>query len=172
VNLVNGIESNEQVTREELDTLWWAFNGVSTRTETAFAELPVGLAALDSAKELAGLVLMPPLPNTPFLLKRVLKEGRPPKDLEDQSLKDLMAQWDKEAAAHFLDTDTAAFVQGNPAVFPISWVCGRVAEGGSYVSDMKKMTGWDPAEKVGPNRLAFQCFQEKIAQQLYQNVTE
>lgn len=174
LHLANSIEANEQVTREELDTLWWAFNGTSTGTETSFADMPAGLVALDGATELSDLVLLPPLPNTPFLLSRVLKAGRRPEDLEEQSLKDLLGQWDKAAAERYVtdDENVANLVQGNPAVFPISWVCHRMAEDNSFLSDMKKATGWDPAGKIRPDRLAFQIFQEKIAQRLYENITE
>lgn len=173
-SLVNAIEANEQVTREELDTLWWAFNGVSTGADTSFADMPAALVALDSATELSELVLMPPLPNTPFLLKRVLKTGRQSQDLEEQCLKDLLAHWDKAAAERYLtdNEDLTALVQSNPAVFPISWICSRMAEGTSFLSDMKKVTGWDPAGKIGPDRLAFQAFQEKVAQGLYQQTIE
>jgi hypothetical protein len=174
VNLANAIEANEQVTREELDTLWWAFNGVSTGANTSFADMPTGLVALDSATELSELVLKPPLPNTPFLLTRVMKAGRRPQDLEEQSLKDLLGHWNKAAAERYVtvDEDVTALVQGNPAVFPISWVCYRMAGGTSFLPDMKKVTGWDPVGKIGPDRLAFQIFQEKVAQRLYQNIIE
>lgn len=173
-SLANGIEANEEVTREELDTLWWAFNGVSTGADTSFADMPVGLVALDGANELSELVLLPPLPNTPFLLKRVLKTGRRPQDLEEQSLKDLLSSWDKGAAERYVTNDEAvtAFVQGNPAVFPFSWACYRLAQDNSFLSDMKKVTGWDPAAKLEPERLAFQIFHEKVAQRLYQNTIE
>lgn len=174
LHLANSIDANEKVTREELDTLWWAFNGTSTGTERSFADMPAGLVALDGASELSKLVLMPPLPNTPFLLSRVLKMGRRPEDLEEQSLRDILGHWDKAAAERYVtdDENVAALVLGNPAVFPISWVCHRMAEDNSFLSDMKKATGWDLAGKIRPDRLAFQIFQEKIAQQLYENVIE
>jgi hypothetical protein len=174
LNLANSIEANERVTREELDTLWWAFNGTSTRTDMLFSDMPAGLVALDGATELSELVLMPPLPNTPFLLNRVLKTGRRPEDLEEQSLKDLLGHWDKVAAERNVtgDENIATLVKGNPAVFPISWVCHRMTEDNSFLSDMKKATGWDPAGKIKPDRLASQIFQEKIAQRLYENITE
>lgn len=173
-NLTNAIEQNEQVVREELDTLWWAFNGVSTGTDTSFPEMPMGLVALDSATELSDLVLMPPLPNTPFLLSRILKAGRAPQDNQEQSLKDLLGQWDAAAAKRYIEDDSnvAALVQNNPAAFPTSWVCYRLAEGATFLSDMKKATGWDPAWKLPPDRLAFQVFQEKVAQLLYQETIE
>lgn len=172
--LANAIEVNEQVTREELDTLWWAFNGISTGTEAPFADVTAGLVALDSATELSELVLMPPLPNTPFLLSRILKVGRKPQDLEEQSLKDLLSHWDKAAAERYLaDRENAStLILGNPAVFPMSWVCHRLAEGTSFLSDMRKVTGWDPAGKMRPDRLAFQVFQERVAQRLYENTLE
>lgn len=133
--------------------------------------MPPGLVALDSAAELSGLVLVPPLPNTAFLLSRLLKVARQAEDLEDQNLKDLLGQWDKVAAERYLtgDEQVTAFVQSNPAVFPLSWVCLRLIEGASFVSDMKKATGWDPAGKIRPDRLSFQAFQEKVALQLCQN---
>jgi len=170
-SLANAIEANEAVTREELDTLWWAFNGMSTGAGSAFVDMPPGLVALDSATELADLVLVPPLPNTQFLLSRVLKVGRQAQDLEDKNLKDLLGQWDTEAARRYVidDEQVTALVQHNPAVFPLSWVCLRIAEGASFLSDMKKATGWDPAGKIRPDRLAFQAFQEKVALYLYQN---
>jgi GTPase-associated system-like protein len=170
-NLANAIEANEAVTREELDTLWWAFNGVSTGAGTPFADMPPGLVALDSAAELSGLVLVPPLPNTAFLLSRVLKVSRQAKDLEDQNLKDLLGQWDKLAAKRYLtgDEQASTLVQSNPAVFPLSWICLRLIEGASFLSDMKKATGWDPAGTIRPDRLSFQAFQEKVTLQLCRN---
>ena len=80
----------------------------------------------------------------------------------------------KAAAERYVTDDehVAALVQANPAVFPISWVCHRLAEDNSFLSDMKKSTGWDPAGKIRPDRLAFQIFQEKVAQRLYQNIVE
>jgi len=169
-NLALAIEANEAVIREELDTLWWAFNGVSTGAGTPFADMPPGLVALDSAVELSELVLVPPLPNTAFLLSRVLKVARQAKDLEDQNLKDLLGQWDKVAAERYLtgDEQVTALVQSNPAVFPLSWVCLHLVEGASFLSDMKKATGWDPAGKIRPDRLSFQAFQEKVTLQLCQ----
>lgn len=174
VSFANAIASNESVNREELDTVWWAFNGISAATDTPFAEMSVADVALESAGELSKLVLMPPLPNTVFLLRRVLRTGREARDLEDQSLKEQLGRWSKGAAARFADLtklkeQSIGLAQANPGVFPLTWASTRMAHDESVFSDLRKATGWDPVAKLAPERLAFQAFQEKVSLQLCNN---
>jgi hypothetical protein len=172
--LVDAIEQNEAVDREELDTLWWAFNGASSATDRPFAEMRAGEAALRSAHELSELIVVPPLPNTRFLLRRVLTTGRPAEDLDGRGLREQISEWGNAAADQFLPKGdkVADLVRNNPAVFPVSWACQRTVDGATNLSEMKKITLWDPAAKVRPETLAFQAFEERIAQRLYQTFVE
>lgn len=174
VGLVDAIEQNESVTREELDTMWWAFNGASLVTGNTFAETSSGLAALASAADLSDLVVLPPLPNTRLLLRRVLRAGRSAQELKGRTLREQIAEWDKSTAEQFLPSvaKVTELVRSNPAVFPVSWACGRVADGQANLADMKKLTLWDPAASVLPETIAFQAFEEKVAQRLYENLVE
>jgi hypothetical protein len=172
LQLVRGISANEDIDREELDTLWWAFNGVLQKTEEIFADIPIATAALRAGVELADTVLTPPLPNTRFLLRRVLSTGRVTADLVQRPLRGLISEWDKVASADLVPDNpkTVELVRANPAILPLSWLCLRIAETDSNsLSDFKKATGWDPATKTTPATLAFQAFNERIAQRIHKD---
>jgi hypothetical protein len=168
-SLVNAIEHNQANDREEIDTLWWAFNGVSIDTGLAFSNLPLGVAVLRSAGELARLVKIPPLPSTKLLLSRAVASGRGEDALSEQPMRDVMKDWEPISAASFLSDDSPDdLVRNNPAIFPISWMCQRHKENGvPALNEFKKATGWDPTTKISPDKIAFQAFNELIAQRVY-----
>src|SRR5262249_59485 len=83
-------DRNAAIDREEVDTLWWAFNAFSRTAGQPFAELSVGDAAIRAGHELANLVLLPPLPSTKLLARRVLATGRDPKTLEQHPLREMI----------------------------------------------------------------------------------
>ena len=157
--------------REELDTLWWAFNGVHVSTDTTFSDMPMSVGALRAGVDLANTVLMPPLPNTRFLLQRVLATGRKPTDMVKRPLSDWMAGWDKALAGDLLPDNpkTLEFVRANPAVMPIAWACLRISEvDAQAVTGFMKATGWDPATKMTPLAVALQVFDERVAQRYHE----
>ena len=175
LQLAKRIADNEEINREELDTLWWAFNGVHHASDTDFSSMPVAIATLRAGADLADTVLTPPLPNTRFLLRRVLAADRRSADLAERPLRDLIGEWNKEAAADLIpeNTKTLEFVRANPAVLPLSWLCLQLTEtGGSVPADLIKTTGWDPVMMITPLSVAFQVFDERIAQRFHQDATE
>jgi hypothetical protein len=133
--------------------------------------MPAAIAALRAGVDLANTVLTPPLPNTRFLLRRVLAAGRRSADLAERPLRDLIGEWNKEAAADLIprNAKTLEFVRANPAVLPASWLCLQLTEtGGSVPAGYKKVTGWDPETKITPVSVALQVFDERIAQRLHE----
>jgi hypothetical protein len=171
INLARAADANAAMDREEIDTLWWAFNGVSRTTGKGFAEMTVGQAALCAGLELANLVMPPPLPNTKLLTRRVIMAGRAPKSLEEQPLRDMTAQWDSAVAAATVSENpkTAEFTQQNPAIFSLTWICHRICDGSMpSAAETKKATLWDMAFKAHPELLARQAFDERIAQRLHE----
>lgn len=168
-HMAHAIESNQRNDREELDTLWWAFNGLSRETGQPFADMPLGEVALRGASELTQLVKTPPLPNTKVLLRRAMAAGRGTDALGERPLRELIAECDLSAAASFLgDKPTDELIRSNPIVFPVSWMCQRLKESGTLPApDFKKATGWDTQSKISADKVAYQAFNEKIALKLY-----
>ena len=171
VGMARTADANAAIDREELGTLWWAFNGASETAGVQVTELDLGKAALLVGGELADLVLLPPLSTTKLLTRRLLATGRKPTTLNAQPLKELVANWDSDAAEAILSTNqkVAEFVRLNPAIFPVTWACLRIKETGSPpLGEFKKMTGWDPAGEFTASGLAQQAFDERIALRFYE----
>jgi hypothetical protein len=174
-NAIRALEKNAAIDREELDTLWWAYNGYSERLTCLFSEARIGISVVCCGAELADLVQLPPLPRMRHIVKRVLVGNRSKDDLAPLSLKDATKAWEvaSVSALNSSDQKIVSLIRQNPSLFPLSWSCLRFAESSgktAWVSELKKLCGWDPDQKLSPTAFAFQAFNERIAQRLYHQV--
>jgi GTPase-associated system helical domain len=170
IGIAQAADRNAAIDREEVDTLWWAFNAFSRTAGQPFAELSVGDAAIRAGHELANLVLLPPQPSTKLLARRVLATSRDPKALEQHALRDMIGHCTDSTAAAISPTNSqvADLVRLNPTIFPFSWVFQRAKESSSAPALEKKLTSWDPVLKAPPELLARQSFEEQVALRLYE----
>lgn len=171
--MTTAIDANAALDREEVNVLWWAYNGISKTLDKPFSEIPIGGSIICAGAELAGLCLLPALPNLRQLVRRVVRTNRDPADLSQRSFKDYVNQWkDGVEKAFNIKGDVADFVRLNPTVFPLSWSCLRIADdaGSGWLSELKKVSGWDPNVKLAPESYAIQAFNERVAQRVYESM--
>jgi hypothetical protein len=168
--MTTAIDANAALDREEVNVLWWAYNGISKTSDQPFCEMQIGGSVICAGAELANLSLLPALPNLRQLVRRVVRANRNVADLADRSLKDYANHWkDGVEKAFNIKGDVADFVKLNPSIFPISWSCLRIADdaGSAWLSELKKVSGWDPNVKLAPETYALQAFNERVAQRVY-----
>lgn len=174
--VIETLEENARIDREEIDALWWAFNRFSTIEQTAYPRLPTGLAALCCGLELGNMTLLPHWPNMPALAARMLGEGRSKQDMTEKALADFVAEWTSgSVAALAAPSDKgAAFVRSNPTLLPLSWGCLLQTEhnNSSWLGELKKRASWDAQKRISAESIASQVFIERVARRLMADCEE
>jgi hypothetical protein len=170
-NAVEALDRNATLDREELDVLWWTYNGYCEVLNQPYLRLSASLCALCCGAELAGMIAYPPPPRIRHLLSRVLHYGRDKRDLSPSPLGDHLKTLTSNAVALLrpFKPEVAEVVRANPVLFPLSWSCLRYAESDGefgWLGELRTLTGWDPAEKYEPIEIAGQIFNERTAQSI------
>ncbi len=166
------LRQEADVNREELDVLWWLYNGFSRTFDRPVVGLPSGVAALCCGAELADRVITPPLNNIRQMVLQAIDKKRKKSELSAQPLEKMVGQWDDKTWNLLAPSDTGLgqLTQDFPAVLPLSWLCLRLSQSQGapgWNEEFKLKTGLDPARTYTPAELALQAFNERVAQRIY-----
>jgi hypothetical protein len=169
---IENLEQNAAMDREELDVLWWLHNGFSETVDQPLVALAPGVAALCCGAEVANQVITPPLETVRQMVLHASEKGREKSELSELPLEQMVGQWEDRIWNLLAptDSDLRQVAQDFPALFPLSWLCLRLRDSqgtSGWNQEFTLKTGLDPTQSYRPGRIAFQAFNERVAQRIY-----
>jgi GTPase-associated system helical domain len=169
------VERKQDADREELDVLWWLYNGFSEEMKLALVDLKPSEAAICCGVEVADIVLPPPIDSIPSMAMQAIVKGRKKADLVTKPFNEMVREW-REGIAELLapsDGDLMEMVRGYPAILPLSWLCLRLSESegtSEWEKEFEKKTGISPSLHYEPTRVAVQALNERVSQRIYRSL--
>ena len=169
---IKNLEQNAAMDREELDVLWWLYNGFSETVDQPLIALAPGAAALCCAAEVVNRVISPPLETVRQMVLHASEKGRKKSELSALPLEQIVGQWEDRIWNLLAptDADLGQLAQDFPALFPLSWLCLRLRDSqgtSGWNQEFTLKTGLDPTQSYRPAKIAFQAFNERVAQRIY-----
>lgn len=166
---IKSLEQNAAMDREELEVLWWLYNGFSETIERPLIELAPGTAALCCGVEMANRVMAPPLDSVRQMAFQTAGKGRVGSELSARPLAQIVEDWEERIWDLLAPTESRVkgTIRNFPAPFPLSWLCMRLidSQGASgWDQEFRLTTGLDPTHRYQPGNIAVQAFDEQIAQ--------
>lgn len=158
--VVKGLHDEMLKDREELQALWWSFGGYSLKARKLFAELDPTTAAILAGVELASIVSPPASVGMAALVHRSTLAAGP----EDKALKvvDLLGSATSTAWESLVTSGTQAdLIRAHSAVFPVSAIAARHAEGRPIAEAIRDVGSLSEAMEIKPTALANQVFAER-----------
>ncbi len=159
------------IDRDELEVLWWIYNGRSRLFSKALADLPAYDVAFAGAIELVDSGLCPaPTSVNDIVLGFVARAAQRPRS-PGKSLRTIIAAWPVEIVSSLLpvDDDEKSLVSKWPKALPLTWIAGKVAASGvttGWEQEFASRTGMSADLKITPDSLANQMFTERTSQRL------
>ena len=169
--VIQEIHHNDEINREELETLWWLFADYSDIENKAFDQLSVAGAALSAGIELAERSLLPPANSASGMIKRATENRRKAEDLVPLKLQDLAGGWSAAMSGRFSSAAMPAdtLVASYPVLLPVTAMCTRLAKDGKTaktLKDAKDLTLLSGTHQLTPTEWGQQIFREKILQRM------
>lgn len=165
------IDRQNAADREELDVLWWLYNGFSEIVNQPLIALSPAIAAICCGAEIADKVLLPPLESVRQMVLQATERGRKRSALVAVPLTEIAAEWKEKILSTLIPTNTGPqeIIKRFPPLFPLSWLCSRLQESqGSpgWSQEFKLKTGIPASQSCEPGKIAMQAFNERIAQRV------
>lgn len=166
------IERQAAADREELEVLWWLYNGYSEELKKPLVNLKPGAAAISCGVEVADRVVVPPLGSIRQMVLQAADKNRKQADTVAKPLRELIEQWEPEISSLLMpsDGDAQQLLREYPALLPLSWLGLRLHEGGhaaGWNQEFEAKTGAPLSHPHKPAALAVQAFNERVARRLY-----
>lgn len=169
---LRALDQRTRSDREELEVLWWLYNGYSTVLGKPLAELPADVAALACGSEVGARVLLPPVPGVAPMVADGAGRGRKKPELAAKKLAKLAAGWDAPVRQLLVPEEKASadLARTAPPLLPLTWLTMRLEESdgaAGWEKEFSRKTGLSPELELTPPALAAQVFREKVAQRIY-----
>lgn len=166
VNAFNSLNNEAAKDREELELLWWMFNGYSSKLQQPLATLQVDIAAVACGVEMAMRVLLPASSATAAMVEDAIARDRKSAQLSEKPIEECVAKWKQQAFDCLKpdDEEQRKFASAHPALFPLTWAAMRLEDSGGTVKwdgELSLKTGLDPKLVVTKAKLARQAFHER-----------
>ena len=173
------VEQQGQMDREELEVLWWLYNGTSERLGGPIRSLPASVAAFAIGREVADRVIPPSLAGVGELVSHAVARDRTSAQLKAKPLGRIVADLDEPSRKLLLPTEeqkeTRALIRNSAPSLPLSWLCLRLEESGGatgWESEFRTKTDLQADQEFTPAQLASQSFNERVAQRVYAQLVE
>jgi len=170
------LASASEIDREELEVLWWIYNGTSMTMSKPFSELSPYEAAFAASLELTDRAMCPAHASLKSvahgLVTRVDKKtstGKTLKAIVSECSNDLMAALVPKSS------EVNPIVQHCPKLLPLTWVAMKVTDAGvakGWESEFELRTGLRASLKLTPATIVEQIWAERTAQRLLQPLCE
>lgn len=171
--LIEGLEREHQSDREELEVMWWLYNGYSDRLGKQLKPATVFLAATAIGCEIADRVAPPATVGLNELVAQAAVRDRTAAQSKAKSIDKIVAELGDTGRRLLLpDAEhVRKFAQRTGALLPLTWLCMRLEESqgvSGWEAELQSKTGLTAERELTPNELAAQVFAERQAQRVYQ----
>lgn len=171
--LLQGLQKQQESDREELEVMWWLYNGYSEHLGQHFKSLRPHLAAAAIGSELADRISPPATTGLTELVIQATVRDRAPAQLKAKPIAKVVVDLGNSGRRLLLPSteQVRKLVQSRAVLFPLSWLCVRLEESqgvGGWEAELQSRTGLASDHEMTPADLAAQVFAERQAQRVYQ----
>jgi hypothetical protein len=150
--------------REELELLWWMFNGYSNALSKPVDKLSVDEATVACGTELATRAILPPSAALAAMVEDAVARSRTATQLAAKPLQQCVSRWTAEIQnCVALDSKQTSFAKNHPLIFPFTWIVIRLKESGGaarWNDEFTARTGLAQTMELSKAQLARQVFFE------------
>lgn len=174
LGLIKGLDKQREQDREELEVMWWLYNGFSVRLGKLVAfPTPSLQAAMAVGCEIADLVNPPATAGIRELVGAATARDRTSAQLKAKPIAKVLSDLGVIGRELLLPVDLSVgkFVLGAGVLLPLTWLCIRLDDSGGatgWEAEFEAKTGLQAKREFGPAELATQVFMERQAQRTYQ----
>jgi hypothetical protein len=166
----DALERASAIDRDELEVLWWLYNGESSTFRKKFSDMGAYEVALAAPIELADRSLCP-APSSLTSIAQGLVARVPGKQAAGgKSLTSIVELWADFIRAMLPGVDTVKDLAIRwPKILPVTWIANKVAESGvsqGWEQEFASRSGLIANMKITPQALADHVFAERTAQRL------
>lgn len=176
LGLIKGLEKQREQDQEELEVMWWLYNGFSVRLGKLVASpTPSLLAAMAVGCEIADRVNPPATAGICELVGAATVRNRTSTQLKAKPIAKMLSDLDVTGRELLLPVDVSVreFVRGAGVLLPLTWLCIRLDDSGGatgWEAEFQAKTGLAAKSEFGPAELAIQVFVERQAQRIYKSI--
>jgi hypothetical protein len=175
--LIEGLQKQHQSDREELEVMWWLYNGYSERIAKQIKSATPFLAATAIGCELADRVAAPATTGLRELVTQAALRDRKPAQVMAKPIEKIVTELGESGRKLLLPTaeHVRKFVRSTGTLCPLSWLSLRLEESdgaSGWEAELQSKTGLASDHELAPGELAAQVFAERQAQRVYQYLVE
>lgn len=171
-DLIKGLQKQQELDREELEVMWWLYNGYSERLRKQIKSATTALAAVAIGCELADRVALPATVGLSELVIQAAVRERPAAQIKAKPIEKIVSELGETGRRLLLPAEdhVRKFVQVTATQFPLTWLCLRLEEShgtSGWEAELLTKTGLTSDRELSPGELAAQVFSERQAQRVY-----
>lgn len=173
-DLILGLQRGQRADREELDVMWWIYNGYSDHLKKQLKSVPPHLAAAAVGSEVADRIAPPVTVGVSELVAHAAVRDRNTAQAKPKTIDKIVAELGDQGRKFLIPNadHVKRFVQTTGCLAPLSWLCLRLEESqgaAGWETELLAKTGLTANRELTPSELATQVFIERQAQRVYQN---
>jgi hypothetical protein len=173
--LFQNLQKQHESDREELEVMWWLYNGYSERLGKQVKSATPHLAATAIGSELADRIAPPATVGLTELVTQAAVRDRTATQLKAKPIGKIVADLGEAGRKLLVPSaeHVSRFVRSSGMLLPLSWLCLRLedSQGASgWEAELQSKTGLASDHVMTPGELAAQVFLERQAQRVYQTL--
>jgi hypothetical protein len=175
--LFQELEKQRQSDREELEVIWWLYNGHSEQLEKQLKAMPAFLAATAIGCELADRITPPATAGLGEMVSQATVRDRTPTQIKAKPVAKIVTELGETGRKLLLPSaeHVRKFARGTGTLLPLTWLCIRLEENqgaGGWEAEFLTKTGVASDLELTPDVLAAQVFAERQAQEVYRSLVK
>lgn len=175
--MIETLDKRNQFDREELEVMWWLYNGYSDRLGRPIRQAAPFLAAAAIGCEVADRVVPPATAGLSELVAQAAARDRTSAQTKAKTLDKIVTDLGGDGWALLLPRSDSVtrLVRVAPPILPLTWLCMRLKESNGasgWDEESKSKTGLTSDRELTPSALADQVFVERQAQRMYQSLAK
>jgi hypothetical protein len=172
--LISALEMERRSDREELEVMWWLYNGYSDRLAKHLKPTTSFLAAIAVGCEIADRVSPPAMVGLNELVAQAAVRDRTAAQIKAKRIDKIVAEIGDVGHKLLLPSaeHVRTFARGAGPLLPLTWLSIRLEESqaaSGWQAELQSKTGWAADRELGPSELSAQVFAERQAQRVYQS---
>jgi hypothetical protein len=175
--LFQGLEQQRRSDREELEVMWWLYNGHSERLGKQLKPLPVFLAATAIGCELADRITPPATAGLGEMVAQAAVRDRTAPQIKPKPLDKIIAELGEPGRKLLLPVvdHVRKLARATGTLLPLTWLCIRLEESNGaagWEAEFLSATGVKSDHELTPDALTGQVFAERQAQHVYRSLVK
>lgn len=175
--LFQGLEKQRESDREELEVLWWLYNGQSEHLGKQLKSATAFLAGVAAGCELADRITPPATAGLREIVAQAAVRDRTSAQVKPKSLAEIFTELGVTGRKLLLPgtEPVRKFVRTAETLLPLTWLCIRLEENqgvAGWEPEFTQKTGVPSDKKLALDVFTAQVFAERQAQRVYQSLVK